>query len=328
MKLTVEQIRDIARGAVRVEERDGKVSLCRFTKEQEELYKVRSEDFYKKSFATAGVALEFVTDSSTLSMEVEIAPGSSRTYFRHSIYVNNVKYGALECKKANRGVFGGKWTLPEGEKTVKIYFPWSVSSKILDLSLDNDASLTPVKRTKKMILIGDSITHGYDAAEPENSYACRLADALEAEGINKGIGAEIFFPALALTKDPIDPDYITVAYGTNDWSKGNKDAFDANCKAFYENLSRTYPKAKIFAITPIWRKNYAAGEAKPLMGTLDYIGEYIEKVTAELPNVTVIQGIDLVPPDTKCFSPDVLHPNDLGFKHYFENLLAEIQKHI
>lgn len=328
MKLSVEQIRAISRGAVRVEETDGKVCLYRFTKEQEELYKVRSTDFYNKTFATSGIVLEFLTDSSTISMEVETAPGSSRKYFEHSIYINDVKYASLGCKKLNTGIFGGKWTLPEGENKIKIYFPWSVASRIIDLSLEDGATLTPVTRAKKMILFGDSITHGYDATETESSYASRLIDALGVEGINKGIGGEIFFPALALAKDPVDPDYITVAYGTNDWSKGNKEAFDSHCKAFYENLSRTYPKAKIFAITPIWRKNYAAGEVKPELGTLDYIGEYIEKITAELPNITVIQGIDLVPPDPKNFSPDVLHPNDRGFDHYFNNLLERIQNYL
>jgi lysophospholipase L1-like esterase len=324
MKLTTEQIASIAKGVVRVYEENDKVYLCRFTKEQEELYKVRSTDFYRKSFATSGVTLEFVTDSRTLALEVSIGFGSSRFYFEHSIFVNGKKYANLGCKGSEGGVFGGKWRLPEGDKTVKIYFPWSVSSKITELSLDDGASLTPVKSTKKMIMFGDSITHGYDASAPELSYASRLADALGAEAVNKGIGAEVFYPDMAAAKDPICPDYITVAYGTNDWSKKSQD-FYANCKEFYENLSRNYPQAKIFAITPIWRKSY--GEANTL-GTLDDIEAYIKEVAASLPNVTAISGIDLVPHDPKYFSPDVLHPNDRGFKHYANNLFEKIKNYI
>ena len=47
----------------------------------------------------------------------------------------------------------------------------------------------------------------------------RLADALGAEEVNKAIGGECFFPELAATKEDFQPEYITVAYGTNDWSR-------------------------------------------------------------------------------------------------------------
>ena len=49
MKLSVDQIRSVCMGAVRVEETENGVRILRFTKEQEELYKVTSADFYKKN---------------------------------------------------------------------------------------------------------------------------------------------------------------------------------------------------------------------------------------------------------------------------------------
>ena len=325
MKLTTEQISSIAKGVVRTYEENGMVFLCRFTKEQEELYRVRSEDFYKKSFATSGVTLEFITDSTTLELEVNIGFGSSRFFFEHSIFVDGKFYASLGSKGQTLGNFGGKWTLPKGEKHIKIYFPWSVSSRIIGLSLSDGASLLPVKSEKKMIMFGDSITHGYDASYPHRSYASRVADGLGAEAINKGIGAEVFYSEMAAAKDPVEPDYVTVAYGTNDWSKNKKESFEKNCKEFYENLSKNYPNAKIFAITPIWRHNYGHVNT---VGTIDDVEAYIRSVAASLPNVTVIRGLELVPADPVCFSPDVLHPNDEGFKHYANNLLAEIKKHI
>lgn len=325
MILNAEQIKSVAHGVAQVKEEDGKICLYRFTEEQRELYRTYNDDFYSKSFASAGVTLEFTTNSRRLAMRVAVSSGSSRKYFFHSIFVNGAKYASFGCEKSNNGIFGGEWTLPEGENAVKIYFPFSTASRIISFELDDGATLTPVIKSKKMLMLGDSITHGYDTHSPENSYAFRVSDALGATAINKGIGGEIFFPALALTHDDIDPDYITVAYGTNDWSRNNKERFERDCKAFYENLSKNYPNAKIFAITPIWRKSY--GEVNTI-GTLDAIGEHIEKVTAELPNVTVINGIDLVPHDAKYFAPDVLHPNDEGFEHYAKNLLAELKKHI
>ena len=325
MKLTTEQIKSITHGAAQVTEENGKTCLYRFTEEQRELYRGYSDDFFGKSFASAGVTIELITNSRRLAMKVEVSSGSSRKYFEHSIFVNGERYANLGCEKTNCGIFGGEWTLPEGENRVKIYFPFSTASRIISFELDDGASLKPTVRSKKMLMLGDSITHGYDTKRPENSYASKIADAFDAECINKGIGGEIFFPALALTRDEIEPDYITVAYGTNDWSRNNKERFEKNCKEFYENLSATYPSAQIFAITPIWRKSY--GEVNTI-GTLDAIAEHIERVTAPLKNVTVINGINFVPHDPKYFAPDVLHPNDEGFAHYAENLLGELKKYI
>ena len=55
MKLNLSQIRDITTGAVRIEEIDNNIHFYRFIKQQEELYKNRSDDFYKKTFATSGI---------------------------------------------------------------------------------------------------------------------------------------------------------------------------------------------------------------------------------------------------------------------------------
>ena len=107
--------------------------------------------------------------------------------------------------------------------------------------------------TEKLLLFGDSITQGYDSADPARSYASRLTDALCAEGINKGIGGERFYPALATLRDDFLPDYITVAYGTNDWSSSAPEVFQTDCRAFYENLRALYPDVKIFAMRPLWR---------------------------------------------------------------------------
>ena len=55
----------------------------------------------------------------------------------------------------------------------------------------------------------------------------------DAEEYNKAIGGDVFFPSLAATREDFEPDYITVAYGTNDWSKCPREALEENCKNFY-----------------------------------------------------------------------------------------------
>ena len=330
MVIGFDKLKELIHGIVYTEEKDGKLYLHRFTKEQEEAYKPYNADFYKKTFATAGVKLEFLTDSTSLSMSVEAVAASSRKFFFFDVYANGA-FVKSAVGDIGDGItkFEFSASLGNGNKKVTIYFPWSASTSISSFTLDDGAFAEPIERPYKMISFGDSITHGYDAKNPSFSYASRLADALQADAINKGIGGEVFFPTLANLKDDIEPDYITVAYGTNDWSQckdtQGKDRFDTRCKEFYTLLSTKYPRAKIFAVTPIWRGDF---ERDTQVVPFAYIREYISEVTSSLPNVTVIDGFDLVPHEKACFSPDILHPNDEGFFHYASNLYAEIKKHI
>ena len=329
MKLTFEQIKSIAHGVSRVVADNGKIRFLRFTQEQEKMYE-EFPDFYKKTFASAGVRLEFVTDSSSLTLRVDVESKSSRTYFNHDIYVNGELCYTLgdDVKNSTDGhmTLEGSYSLGQGDKTVCIYFPWSACSEVISLELDNGATFSPVEHSRRMILFGDSITHGYDAFYPSAAYASLLTDALDADGINKGIGAERFHKELALLSDGFTPDLITVAYGTNDWRGANKEQFEEECSAFYENLTKTYPDTPIFALAPIWR---GEGDTKiTSVGPLSRVAEKLREVAAVLPNVTVIDCYDFVPHDPSMFSPDVLHPNDKGFAHYAEGVIKAIKNEL
>ena len=334
MKLDVAQVRAITTGAVRVEEIDNTVHFFRFTKGQEELYKDRSNDFYMKTFASSGICLRFHTDSQTLFFSVHTDRGSSRSYFAFDVFVNGQKIGDLSNfsesamignytkSKCLLGDFSKCFSLGTGEKEICIYFPWSVRVTLKELVLDDGSCITPVKPGRKMLCFGDSITHGYDAVYPSNKYVSKLADMLDAEEYNKAIGGEIFFPDLAKAREDFEPEYITVAYGTNDWSKCTAEELAHNCKAFFSNVSHNYPNAKIFVITPIWRKDM--NEFRPF-GEFRGVEEMIQKQAAVFGNISVIHGLEFVPPKETLFADLRLHPNDKGNAIYFENLSKHIK---
>jgi len=321
-RLSLEQIKQIAHGVTRVEEVDDGIELHRFTKEQQELYrKVSPDDYYVKSFSASGISLEFDTDSEYLGLSVSISKGSSRCFFTHSIFADGERIGELtgELEEGTEKIlFSKEVHLKSGMKRVRIVFPWVVASKLVALELDKNAKVISVEKSCRMLMFGDSITQGYDAMKPENAYAVQIATRLNAEAINKGIGGETFRPALALLKDDFKPDLITVAYGTNDWSHSTKEEFEAACKEFYMNLRRSYPKAKIFALAPVWRSSI--NDKKPIGEPLSYIAAYIKEVAKEVSDMTVIDCIDFIPHELENFQTDGLHPIDAGFEHYAKNL--------
>ena len=325
--LDYEQIKRLAHGVARVEEGDdGRISFHRFTKEQQELYKSVSDDFYVKSFSTSGVSLEFDTDSKNLGLSVSISKGSSRGFFTHSIFVNGNRIGELSGEinqELGHNPFGKQFCLGTGMKRVRIQFPWSVASKLVALELDQEAAIVPIRKERTVLMFGDSITQGYDAYAPEHTYAVQIADYMNAEARNKGIGGEQFRSDLALLDDEIKPDVITVAYGTNDWAHSTKEVFEQSCKAFYVNLRNTYPKARIVALTPIWRADIH--EKKQIGVPLCYITEYIKQVSKNISDMIVLDCINFVPHSPQFYQKDGLHPIDDGFRHYAKNLTIRIE---
>ncbi|MBR2354637.1 MAG: SGNH/GDSL hydrolase family protein [Clostridia bacterium] len=325
MNLSNEQIRMLVKGAASYEECAEGLRLHRFTKQEREYYKTVSEDFYMKAHSSSGVRLEFTTDSRRFSFAALTAPGSSRPFCHFDLYRDGIYMGQVGTEQMGSGV-AGEFDLGEGEKELRLYFPWSAAPTLTRVTLDDGASFAPLKKAHTMLIYGDSITQGYDTHHPSLSYASLLTDALDAEGFNKAIGGEFFCPGLVEAGDGTAPDIITVAYGTNDWSKKTKEEFETNCRGFYETLSRKYPDAKIFAITPIWRGDCQKRITEA--GEFPRIAKTIEAVAASLPNVTVLHGYDCVPKEERFFADLYLHPNDEGFVHYFEGIYQQIKQYM
>ena len=124
MKLTIEQIKKITKGAVRIEEIDGRIAFFRFTKEQEEAYSTWDADFYKKTFATAGIKLEFYTDSTSLFIKTRSRPAASRRFLANDIFVDGRLVGQVgasfeDCEAApDYSYLSGKFELGEGKKSM------------------------------------------------------------------------------------------------------------------------------------------------------------------------------------------------------------------
>ena len=335
MKLSYDQIKDITLGAAYVEQKDGKTVFHRFTKKEEELYKISDSGFFNKAFANSCVTLEFCTNSASLFIKSHIIPRSSRRFFSHDIFVNNILIGSLKGKfesdeeVSNGKTVDGEFCLGEEnrEKSIRIHLPWSCSSDIIELSIDDGATLSPVKKSKRIIFYGDSITQGYDAEYTSNSYASQIMLRIKAEARNKGIGGEIFRPELAkLINDGFEPDIITVAYGTNDWfAQISKELFECRANDFFDSLAKNYPNAKIFAIAPIWRADY---QDFSLLGEFAEIKECFAKISKKHQNVVMIDGFDFVPHDRNFFSDKSLHPNDDGFSYYADKLANELAKYL
>ena len=334
MKLNYEQIKDITRGADNVRFEDGEYHFYRFNDEEIEFYK--TSPFYTKAFATSDVEMEFETDAVSLSLKgIARVAVSYRTWYTLEVFVNGERIGTIQNFEGEMnndklfaefplGEFEKSFDLGSGKKIVRIVFPQFADVALYGVELGDATFVIPVRPAKKMFFYGDSISHGYDAQYPSNKYTALTARMLGVEGYNKAIGGEVFQPLLAAAKSNFSPEYISVAYGTNDCGT-TREVFLKNSREFYENLSRNYPNAKIFALSPIWRIGV---DKECTVGSFFDVEPQIKAVAESLPNVIFVSGFDFVPHDTEYFYDRHLHPSDEGFRLYAENLVAAIKKYM
>jgi len=321
-ELTFEEIKSVTVGAADISQTENGFVFHRFTQSQAEHYINRGGILAKKPTSPAGVRLEFSTGSKSLLFEMECEKASSRNYVFADIVSNGNTLAHVGSKESATGIFGRRLKLGDGIKNVKIYLPFGSDTVLRFVKLDDDATLTPAKKKLKMICFGDSVTQGHDCEYPSHSYTSMLADLLDANALNKGIGGERFVPALLDEAEPFDPDIITVAYGTNDWSFSKiPGEVEAACRTFYRRLSELYPDKLIYAITPVWRDDEHLVKATGRF--LDLI-EMIKSCTADLKNVTVIEGYDLIPHDIAYYWDAHVHPNQAGFIYYANRLYKKI----
>ena len=327
MKLTLDMIRSATVGAAQIFEDGGDIIFRRFSDSETDYYRIyRDEVFAKKTYTTAGVRLAFTTDSNKLAFDYKLAELPWRPFGGFDVTADGVLIAHAGIEKGS-GEGHMEADLGDGEKTVEIYFSWSKGMSLSDVTLDDGASFAPKKRALTMINYGDSITHGYDALHPSLSYASQLGLLLDADAVNKAIGGDRFFPELLeLDNGMENPDIVTVAYGINDWNRHTRATLERRSRDFYTALSRKFPKAKIFAITPIWCQS-AATPSKKFGDTAYAVDPLIREVTAGLANVTVIDGMKLTAHLPE-FYTDGLHPNDVGMCIYARNLAREIGKYL
>lgn len=334
MKLDLNKIKELTLGVARVVETENAISLRRFNEEEEKIYEERNVLF--RCLSTAGIQMEFKTDATALKLKVNTHEGSSRSYFSHDIYVNDVLVANIKnfnderdmdliANVFNYGEHSGEVLLGAGDKTVRIVFPWSVASDIVEMTLENATYAEKVAKSKTILMYGDSITHGYDAAFPSNTYAYKIARLLDAEAFVKAIGGECYLARLAQIKNNFTPDYITVAYGTNDWNSRDRETVEKECTGFLEALVNNYPESKIFVFTPIWRKE---SDKITKFGAFDDMEKCIKSICDKVGRVICISGRKFVPEDEKNYADLRLHPNDRGFEYYVENLNKQLSKYI
>ncbi len=307
------------KGIASVKEKNGLISVSRFTDKQLETYKkINEETTYKRAKCLAGVKMEFLTEAKKLSFDF-VCDCFCRDWLGFDVYEN----GILKKVDFREGTCeGGHFEYDvenEGKVKIEIYFMFSANLLFKNLSLGEIEYAEDEKIN--YLALGDSITQGMCTTSASMSYPSILSRMYDLNVLNHGVGG-YWYDKKSLDKDlPFEPDIITVAYGTNDSAmtyRSGADVFLVKEKAeeYLKEVMTIYPEADIKVIIPIWMGT----EDEALKKHISLVRDALIDLCCEL-GLYYIDGLKLVPHDAHYYyDRPAVHPNDAGFLHYAMNL--------
>lgn len=210
-------------------------------------------------------------------------------------------------------------------------------------------------KEKNIAFLGDSITEGWRATTPEQSYVEVLKRKLAlAEVRNHGISGtriarqrtpsenpryDLDFCSRVQDLEP-DSDVVIVFGGTNDYGHGDaplgadsdrtQDTFWGACHTLYASLLERFPKDRIVVLTPLHR----AEDSTPKPGSGAVLADYVAIIRSTarqygLPILDLFETSAIrahIPEIAQVLTTDGLHPNDAGHELLAEEIAAFLRK--
>ena len=322
MRLTYDQICSVTVGAVRTWQDSDGMHFCKCTQKQVDAWRALSPVLGERAETTTGIRLDFHTNSKKISFDTSHGK-------KFELYINNIpryKVNADEYRERGEAIAftldGALGEELEGDRRVTLIFPSHAIAVLKYVELDDSAYIKPHVFDKKLLFIGDSITQGWDSKYDSLSYAWRTTRFFNAESVIHGVGGGYFHETIF---DHIDfkPDAVIIALGTNDFGHyPTLDVLREHAGKFLDLIKEEYADAQVFVLSPIWREVQKKG-----MGTFAQCRQVVIDEALRC-GFNHIDGLSLCPPIPEFYADGNLHPDDLGFSVYADNLCRELVKYL
>ena len=286
--------------------------------------------------AAAGIALDFVSDTEFLKLKIHTVP-TNVSYCYVDIYEDGIMvahdgYSEGSPIEGDVEVYA---RFKAGNKRIQVYFPTFYETAIESLELSDGATFAPVEGRKTFVFYGDSITQGYTTPYPGNTYPNIVCRHFDARCLNQASGGAQFTDDF-IVETSVTADVAFMAYGVNDWFY--KKDVEAGAVSAIQRIRNYHPTAKLIAITPVFcgftvnnGVSDCAFYGMPNIREKDKLYDFAElqnrlkAVYSRYPDITVIDGATLIPPETQYLQHDLLHPNEAGFVQYGKNLCKQLE---
>lgn len=239
--------------------------------------------------------------------------------------------------------------LPSHMKDIEIWFPASASSALEALTANSEV-LRPSPVTKrKWVHYGSSISQCGETDKPSSIWAVNAAERLELDIFNLGLAGQCHLDGfIARTIADIPSDFISLKLGINTLNADTmrERTFVPAVHNFLDIIRSKQPTTPIKVISPIWcpfhedvpgpslirdgmltsQKRTAEFSVGAL--TLRRVRTLLQEavlVRSDL-NLTYLDGLKLFNEGDAPDLPDLLHPNDAGYRRMGERFAALVSQ--
>ncbi len=268
---------------------------------------------------TSGVRMEFITDSPEISFSFT-CDNFARAHVVFDIYENN-EYKqsiAFEDNTTDGEVIYKKCT--QEKATITIWLPHLVRTKIYDISIGN--AVPNPKNNNLILFYGDSLTQGMTAPRPSFSWASIVAEELNMDVRNFGIGGKKFNPDVLDVEKFYRPQKLVVAYGINDSiQEQDMPRMHTAVPEFFRRFDSIYHGCEVYVITAPRIDTLCTSST--VSDNLDEVRK-LTLIQAQKYGYNVVDGLELLPCEDRYIADDA-HPNELGCAHIAQGLLRAIR---
>jgi hypothetical protein len=300
-----------------------------FKEDKPNLYRLptRLKDTFRKAVwdlaeNPSGGRIRFRTDSGKLILKAKCANEWTMYHITSigqngfDVYVNGLYRGSTKEIGPDRNVVG-EWDLgtPGTEKDVTLYMPLYKGATVQEIQLDEKASVkpaSPFKLAAPVIYYGTSITQGGCASNPGMSYEAILSRRLNVDFVNLGFSGNGWGDeSLAKAITELRASAIVLDY----WANVGPDQMAKTLPVFVKILRHKFPKTPILVTTPYYQTDGPKEELKKV------IKDFVTAATNDGDeNIVVVDGSEMITPETAYGLVDGIHCNTLGFQMVADGL--------
>lgn len=195
-------------------------------------------------------------------------------------------------------------------RKIEIIWPYGDGMELVNVKVVSGSTVTiaSARPTNKLLLLGDSITHGFYTSKVTASWAYLLCGLKSVQMISEGYSSLRTVGSYGTSAATGSGAYaVTVALGYNDFGAQTALAtFQTAYQLILTNIRAALPSAKIYVITPIYS---TSTNTIPLSDYRTYIGNAVTAVGDG--NTVLIDGLTLMTNNSNRLA-DGIHPNDTG----------------
>lgn len=234
--------------------------------------------FRSLAACTAGVSIEFETDSARVAVELRpdpqprgsasaladveshpLAPAAPYDGVSADVDGAHVPVTAPDDRsvlelRLERPSGSGPRPRPAagGRRRVRVWLP-SLTSCAVRRVVGDGTFIEPVAARGTLLVLGDSIAQGYVCCDPAASWPALLADHLGLDALNQGLGGQVFQPgSLAGLADAVSPEAVVVEFGANyRFEPCQPGAVGRDVRAFLDEVCEAWPDAPVWVVTPL-----------------------------------------------------------------------------